>query len=187
MAPATHLLLGWLTAETCPILPARDRFWIAIAGVLPDADGLGLVAGLLTGSWDRAQAWFAAWHHIVLHNLLAGLVAAVAIGLWCRSWRTAGLVLASFHLHLLGDVVGSRGPDGYDWPIPYLAPFHGWQWTWDGQWALNAWPNTLITLIAIVVSLVLAVRRGRWITELLSRRLDVAVVAVLRRRLTRTG
>ncbi len=27
------------------------------------------------------------------------------------------LVLFSFHLHLLGDLVGARGPDGDQWPI----------------------------------------------------------------------
>ena len=110
---------------------------------------------------------------------------AGAIGLWCRSWRTAELALVSLHIHFLGDVIGSRGPDGYQWPIPYLAPFHDWQWAWDGQWALNAWQNTVITLAAIVVSIILAVRRGRWVTEVVSARFDAAVVAVFRRRLAR--
>ena len=185
MAPASHLLIGWLTAEADPTRSRRDRFWIALAGVLPDLDGIGVVAGLLCGSWELAQRWYGEWHHAIGHNLLAALVMAGAIGLWCRSWRTAGLALVSLHIHLLGDVIGSRGPDGYQWPIPYLVPFHDWQWTWDGQWALNAWQNTVITLAAIVVSIILAVRRGRWVTEVVSARFDAAVVAVFRRRLAR--
>jgi hypothetical protein len=52
----------------------------------------------------------------------------------------------------IGDLVGSRGPAGYQWPIPYLLPFsNSWHWTWKGQWALNAWPNILITIIAVSI------------------------------------
>lgn len=35
----------------------------------------------------------------------------------------AGLAFLSFHIHLVEDTLGSRGPDGYQWPIPYLAAF----------------------------------------------------------------
>jgi len=185
MSPGSHLVLSWLVAEADSTLPRRDRFWIAMAGILPDADGVGLVLGLACGSWDLAQHWYAAWHHAIGHNLLAAVVVAVAIGAWCRSWRAGALALVTFHLHLLCDVIGSRGPDGYQWPIPYLTPFSAWGWTWDGQWPLNAWQNTVITALALGLSLVLAVRRGRWLTELLSVRWDAAVVEVLRRRLGR--
>ena len=183
MSPASHLLIGWLTAETDAQLPRRDRFWVAIAGVLPDADGLGLVAGVLCGSWDLGQRWYAEWHHIIGHNALAAVILAGGIGLWCRSWKTAGLALVSVHLHLLGDVCGSRGPDGYQWPIPYLSPFSSWEWTWEGQWMLNAWQNSAITAVGLLLSLLLALRRGRWLTELMSLRYDGLVVEVLRRRL----
>ena len=40
-----------------------------------------------------------------------------------RKLTTALLVFISFHLHLLADLVGARGPDGDQWPIPYLLPF----------------------------------------------------------------
>ena len=59
---------------------------------------------------------------------------------------TAFLVFISFHLHLLCDLIGARGPDGDQWPIPYLKPFsNAVQLTWHGQWALNAWQNFVIT------------------------------------------
>ena len=54
-------------------------------------------------------------------------------------WLTALLVFISFHLHLLCDLIGARGPDGDQWPIPYLKPFsNSVQLAWHGQWALNA-------------------------------------------------
>lgn len=154
-----------------------------MVGILPDADGVGVVLGVLTGSWERAQQWYGDWHHVLGHSLVAAVVVAVAIGCWCRAPRAAALALVTFHLHLVCDVIGSRGPDGYAWPIPYLAPFHAWEWTWDGQWALNAWPNTLITAIALVTSIILAIGRGRWMTELVSPAWDARVVEVFRRRL----
>ncbi len=185
MAPATHLLISWLVANATPGCAAperrRERFVIAAAGMLPDADGLGLVAGLLTGSWDRAQMWFSEYHHVLFHNGCTGVVAAVLAGLWCRNAVVGFACLLTFHLHLLCDVVGARGPDGYQWPIPYGVPFtNEWSWTWSGEWALNAWPNTLITAVALVTSIWLAHRRGYWFLDLFNRHYDRRVLALLR-------
>jgi inner membrane protein len=68
--------------------------------------------------------WWSAYHHVLGHNLggalvVAGLVAYLAH----RRWLCTALAVVRFHLHLLGDLVGARGPDGYPWPIPYLSPF----------------------------------------------------------------
>lgn len=84
-------------------------------------------------------AWFSTYHH-QLHNLAFGLaVAGVSFALARHRWMTGLLALLSFHLHLLEDVLGARGPDGYQWPIPYLTPFSETiEFTWQGQWALNA-------------------------------------------------
>ncbi|MCK6490580.1 MAG: metal-dependent hydrolase [Planctomycetes bacterium] len=180
MSPATHLLLSWLIAQGGR--DRRERLAITLAGVAPDADGLGLVAGLATGSLDRAQDWYHQWHHQVTHPLVAGVVMALAAWAWChRSWRVLWLALAAFHLHLLCDVAGSRGPDGDQWGIPYLAPLCSWTWTWDGQWELNAWPNFLTTLTAEAAILALAWTRGISPVELLSPGLDRRFIALLRR------
>lgn len=57
----------------------------------------------------------------------------------------------------IGRTSWSRGPDGYQWPIPYLPPFsNAWQWVWKGQWALNSPPNLLITMLAVRASFYLA-------------------------------
>ena len=96
---------------------------------------------------------------------------------------TAALVGVSFHLHLLCDLVGARGPEGEQWPIPYLLPFsRAWDLTWSGQWALNAWPNFVLTLAALAATLFWAWKRGYSPLEIFSTRADRALVAALRRR-----
>ena len=184
MAPATHLLLSWLVANVTPGCSAperrRERFAITAAGLMPDVDGWGLVAGLMTGSLDRGREWFVEYHHLLHNGLMAGGVALVA-GLWCRSVIVFVACLVTFHLHLFCDVIGAKGPDGYAWPIPYGLPFsHQWEWVWQGQWALNAWPNTLITAIALVASMWLAHRRGYWFMDLFNRHYDRRVLELLR-------
>jgi hypothetical protein len=93
------------------------------------------------------------------------------------------LASLTFHLHLLCDVVGARGPDGYQWPIPYLLPFSSSvQWTWHGQWALNAWQNMLITVAALIATFILAHRRGYSPLEMISAKVDRIVVQAIRNR-----
>jgi inner membrane protein len=100
-----------------------------------------------------------------------------------RRLLTAALVFVSFHTHLIGDLVGARGPDGEQWPIPYFAPFSQvWQWTWSGQWALNGWPNILITALFLGITLSLARTRGYSPLEMISSRANNAVVDALRKR-----
>jgi hypothetical protein len=147
MHPATHFLVSWSVAESMRLGP-RDRALVVLCGVLPDLDGLGIVAALAV-----------------------------------RRFASVGLGLVAFHLHLLGDLVGSRGPDGYQWPIPYLMPFsRNWQLTWGGQWVLNAWPNVLLTAALIGSTLYLAWKRGYSPVGMISTRADGAVVSALRAR-----
>jgi hypothetical protein len=96
---------------------------------------------------------------------------------------SAFLAFLAFHLHLLGDLVGSRGPDGYQWPIPYFFPFStDWTLTWQGQWELNAWPNILVSLLMLALTLYIAWKRGRSPLEMISLKADTALVAGLRKR-----
>jgi hypothetical protein len=90
---------------------------------VPDVDGLGIIPELLTRNSAHPLLWFSQYHHC-LHNLMFALViAAIAFVLGAQKWKTGLLALLSLHIHLFEDVLGSRGPDGYQWPIPYLAPF----------------------------------------------------------------
>jgi hypothetical protein len=96
------------------------------------------------------------------------------------------LAFISFHLHLVEDLVGSRGPEGFGWPIPYLFPFtNRWTWNWSGQWALNAWPNVALTAALISVTLWMAIRWGFSPVEIFSAAADRAVVRTLRKRFQR--
>jgi inner membrane protein len=88
-----------------------------------------------------------------------------------------------FHLHLHGDLVGSRGPDDYQWPIPYLYPFSDrWKLIWAGQWELNAWPNILITALLLAATIYIARKKGCSPIEMVSKRADAAFVSNLRRK-----
>lgn len=183
MNPVTHLLVGWTVANTTT-LTQRERALVTMAGVIPDVDGLGMVADFLTGDSPQPLELWGKFHHVLAHNLGFGLgVGVAAFALSTRRWVTASLALLSFHLHLLGDVVGARGPDGDQWPIPYLSPFsQRWQWAWDGQWALNAWPNFVITGALLLVAFYLAWRRAVSPLEMVSSRANQAFVKTLRDR-----
>ena len=179
MSPVTHFLTGWVVANTAS-LSRRERALITLAALAPDVDGLGVIPELLTRHSAHPLLWFSQYHH-ALHNLVFAVVVAGAVfALATRGWPTALLALLAFHLHLLEDLVGSRGPDGFDWPIPYLAPFaHRYSWTWDGQWALNAWPNLGLTLLLLAITIWLARTRGISPVNLFSTKSDRAVVAAL--------
>jgi inner membrane protein len=183
MNPVSHLLIGWVTANTCD-LNRRERAAVTIAAVIPDLDGLGMIAETATKNTAHPLLWWSQYHHVLGHNVLFAVACTcAAFALTGRRWRTAALACLSFHLHLLGDIVGARGPDGDQWPIPYLWPFSdAWQLTWSGQWALNAWPNMLITGTALAVIFYLARARGFSPLEMVSTRADAVFVNALRRR-----
>jgi inner membrane protein len=184
MSPVTHFLTGWIAANASTRLEPRERAIIALASVAPDLDGIGIIPELLTATSDHPLLWYSSYHHVLCHNLAFGLV-LVLIGwmMGVRRWLTGMLVTLSFHMHLAADLIGSRSPDGYQWPILYLYPFsHSWQLAWSGQWQLNAWPNYVVTVLALSVVLTLAWKRGYSPLEMLSANADRALVRALRRR-----
>lgn len=183
MNPVTHFLLSWPLANAGKF-QRRERALITLAGVSPDFDAFGIAADWLTRGSETPLHWWDRFHHILGHNLTFGLaVATAALLISGRRWSVAGLSLLAFHLHLVCDLIGARGPDGYQWPIAYLHPFtDSWQWVWKGQWALNAWPNILITGIAIALALFLSWKRGFSPIDLFSPKLDAVIVHTLRRR-----
>ncbi|MFH1738398.1 MAG: metal-dependent hydrolase [bacterium] len=187
MHSTTHFLLSWLVADSAP-LNRRERAIVTVAGVVPDIDALGVVAELATRGSDTPLLWWSENHHVLAHNLAFGFMYAVgAFALATKRWRTALLAFLCFHLHLLCDVIGARGPDGYQWPISYLFPFsEKWQLVWDGQWALNAWPNFFITAIALALTLYLAIKRGYSPIEMVSKKADRVFVETLRKRFPQT-
>lgn len=179
----THLLAGWALANAVP-LERRDRAIVTVAGIIPDIDALGLVVEHTPLHAVIQANWFSEYHHVLAHNLGCALLIGVVSILFCRRRMVAPmLAFAAFHLHLLGDIVGSRGPDGYQWPIPYLLPFsNAWQVAWQGQWALDAWPNIALTLILLGLMFHFAWKRGYSPLEMISPRADAKVIDALRTR-----
>jgi hypothetical protein len=136
---------------------------------------------------SRALGWkqtflFQDYHHYLLHGAF-GAVLTMAL-LACFAQQKTKIVLLSlvaFHLHLLCDLVGSRGaaPDDL-WPIFYFGPFSKSSvWLWKGQWALDAWPNRLVFLGVFGWALWLGVSVGHSFLGVFSRRLDEAFVGAL--------
>lgn len=176
MHPPTHALLSWLLAEAGGLEHRRDRGLVLASGLLPDLDGLSILGG---------SECYHHWHRVLLHHGLGALGIAVVCAAAARArLRTGLLALIGAHLHFLCDYVGSAGPDGSIWPIPYLVPFDlqhpGFAPAW--QWGLASWQNVTITVLCLLGCAHLGARRGRTFLEPLSLRMDAAVVEVLRRR-----
>ncbi len=183
MNPITHGLIGWTVAAGIST-EKRDRALITLAGIIPDFDGMGIVADWLKHDPEQPLYYWSAYHHVLGHNLGMALI-VIAISTWLGKRRRQVLFLTaiSFHLHLLGDILGGRGPDGYQWPIPYLLPFSdAWQITWAGQWTLNAWPNILITVCLLMWMFYTARQKGFSPLELLSPQADRKLVSALHSR-----
>src|SRR5439155_16872889 len=113
MSPITHFLMGWAVANSVPSLAKRERAMVTWASVVPDVDGLGIIAERLTQNSHHPLTWWSDYHHVLGHNLgFAIIVGALAAIFANQRIKVTLLVLISFHLHLLADLVGARGPDG---------------------------------------------------------------------------
>jgi inner membrane protein len=183
VSPVTHFLSGWVLANAANVGSRRDRVLVTLSAVVPDVDGLGIIAEVLTRNSSHPLLWFSQYHHS-LHNLaFAVVITIVAFALARARWKTAALCFLGFHLHLFEDLLGSRGPDGDQWAIPYLAPFSSaLSLTWHGQWSLNAWPNFAITMALLGVTFYFVWARGYSPLEMVSERADRELVTTLRRR-----
>lgn len=185
MSPITHLLASWAAGEASA-LDQRDRSLLAWAGLASDLDGLGAVVDLGNRALGRPDSfWYSQFHHQLLHGIFGSVVLAAAFAFAAtRRSRVFVLVLAVTHLHFLLDFVGSRGPDAADiWPIHYLAPFsQRLTFAWEGQWALNSWPNIAFTLALITFAFYRAATAGTSPVSLFSQRGHLAFVEAVRRR-----
>lgn len=183
MSPLTHLFGSWIIgAKATDNL--RDCRLVALAGILPDADGLGLVLDLANSALGRkATHFYANYHHYLLHGAFGAVVLTLLLTCFAKQrWRVAILSLIVFHLHLMCDFIGSRGPSPEDlWPIFYFGPFDkDPMWIWKGQWRLDSWQNKLVFLALFVWAIKLALVRGDSVVGVFNRRADTVVVGVLR-------
>jgi hypothetical protein len=178
VSPVTHFLSGWVFAN-CFRLDREERALVTLACVVPDVDGLGIIPEILTRNTSYPLLWFSEYHH-ALHTFLFALVITLALLVITRRWQVALLGFLSFHLHLIEDLIGSRGPDGDQWPIPYLKPFsERMHLVWQGQWALNGWQNYAITIALLVLTIWIARRKGVSPVEIFSVKADRLVVGAL--------
>ena len=187
MHVVTHLLAGWAVAEHATESP-RDRALIAWASVVPDLDGLGLIADALAPWFGGTMQWYDRYHHALLHGLPGALLCTGLFACFAKQrLNAAAWIFVSCHLHLLGDLLGSRGgAENAIWPIRYLSPFsESLTIAWSGQWPLTSWQNTTITIVLMAYALALAVRRGYSPVGLFSARADAVFVETLKRRLAR--
>jgi inner membrane protein len=185
MSPLTHLLASWIVAAKTTDNP-RDCRLVTLAGILPDADGVGLVVDFANQAFRHTEGFvnYQRYHHWYWHGLLGAILTAVALTCFARRrGRVVLLCLLTFHLHLLCDLVGSRGPSPGDlWPIFYLGPFsRHWMWIWSGQWRLDGWQNRVITLALFFWALWLASGRDDSVVGVFNRRADAVFTKVLKK------
>ena len=185
MSPITHFLASWTIAETCG-KDRRERLWICLAGLAPDLDGLGLVVDVANNILHRGVSqYYAIYHHWLFHGMFGALVTvAIARLAGVSRWKALLLVFASFHLHLLCDLVGARGPAKYDvWVIYYLGPFtRAAKFYWMHQWPLNGWQNFLITIALLTWTFRREVVRGFSPLSVFSGKMDAVFITTLRQR-----
>lgn len=185
MSPITHFLASWSLADVTG-LRGRDRSLATWCGVLPDADGLGVLADGVNKLLGRPDSWYyGQYHHAVLHGVFAAIAIPLVFALFAtRRLRMFVVAVATIHLHYLCDLVGSRGPGLDDlWPLPYLAPFSDRLTVeWSGQWPLNAWPNVLFTILLMAFGFYRAVQGGDSPVGVFSARADRAFVQAVQSR-----
>ena len=186
MSPLTHFVGSWLVAVATTNNP-RDRTLVTLAGVLPDADGLGIVAdvtGSLIFGKESTFYYYQTYHHSLLHGWPAAIAISVLLTFFGKQkCRVLVLCLLTFHLHLLCDLVGSRGPNAGDlWPICYSEPlFRHPIWFWKHQWKLDGWQNQMIFLALFLTSLWVATKKGCSFVEVVSSKADKIFVGVLQK------
>lgn len=142
------------------------------------------VAQSLASGQEMSFHYYAKYHHLWCHGWPAAIVFSMTLAYFARDrWRVALGCLVTFHLHLLCDLLGSRGPSLADlWPICYSEPlFRHPIWFWKGQWKLDGWQNQCVFLAVFTLSFWFAVRLGYSFAEVFSKRLDSIFVSVLKK------
>ena len=173
MTPITHGLIGYLAAT--PLESKKDRFFVAAASLIPDLDGLGILVSM---------DYYAKFHHVLGHNLVfAVFISLVAAILAKNKAITPLLVFFSFHLHILGDLLGS----GAGWGVYYFWPFNRYLWEFKPpfQWELDSWQNLLVTAVCVGLIIRFSLSKNRTILEFFSSRLDKTVVDVFKKWFTK--
>lgn len=183
MNPITHALIGWTVSQRV-CTNRRDMAIVTIASIIPDLDGLGVLPDFITSGSGNPTTFYSDYHHILGHNITAAVVFSIFAALCAKEKFRVGICsLILYHLHLLCDILGSKGPDGYQWPIDYFYPFYrGLDLTWSGQWQVDAMQNIGITIVFIFLAFKQARDLGFSPLIFLSEKADLAFVETIRAR-----
>jgi len=182
MSPGSHLMLSWLASNAINV-GVRERALITFAGLSPDVNGLGLLIDICTKGGDNPTHYWGEWHHS-LHTLLFSFSVAIVVFSLASKRRltTALIAFGAFQVHLICDLIGGRGPDGYQWPIGYLRPFFDTpELAWSGQWELNAWQNIAISVLTLFAVCYVSLRNQRTPFEVGSAKMNLACLDLLRK------
>ena len=163
---------GWCVADLFDLTP-RERLFAMIAASAADLDGLGILISI---------DYYAAYHHVLGHNLLFAVITSSVLTPFCTHRSKAFfLFFALFHLHLFLDYLGS----GPEWPIYYLWPFSGLAIRNPQSWEISSWQDICAAGIFFLWLLAIAIRRGRTPLEAIMPSLDQKIVRTLKRAVTR--
>ncbi|HSI16051.1 MAG TPA: metal-dependent hydrolase [Chthoniobacter sp.] len=165
----THLMSGWCAADLLDLTP-RERLFAMIAAAVADLDGLGVVVSV---------DYYVAYHHLLGHNFLFGIIASGILTIFStHRLKAFCLYLALFHLHLVLDLLGS----GPEWGIHYLWPFSSAEIQNPRGWELFSWQNFCAAALLLAWTFVIAIRHKRTPLEVIAPSLDQKLVHILRRR-----
>jgi inner membrane protein len=183
MSPITHFMVGWVALERFQAT-TRDKALVVCAGLAPDLDGLGIVVDFATRTLGLPETdYYQSFHRMYGHGLPAALLVSALVGICgVNKIRVMLCAFISIHLHLLCDLLGSRGAGAEDiWGVFYLAPLNqAFELSWHDQWPLIGWQNLLITATLLAIIMVRATRTGYSPLALVSASADRAFVATLR-------
>jgi len=146
-----------------------------LASIAPDLDSAGLLFG-----WDVYERY----HHVLLHNLLFGVLVAAASGRWV-GLRPLPLLLVflAFLSHLVGDYFGS----GAGWGVSPYLPFSTVEYVYTLTPRDILVPSVVATAGAVVAVVVIAIRSGRTPLEFVHAGLEHAVVDAIQLRARATA
>lgn len=161
----THFLISWNLSGICDT-DRKTRIGLALCGVLPDLDGLSILAG---------REAFSMIHHSFGHCLLAILWIPLFVSYWFPDLRrprifAGGALLCA--LHILCDFYGSGGPDGSYWPVLLLWPYSSEHFYSQIQWPLHSPINIVITAVMIMWSFSQAAKNKASFFAFFSHKLD---------------
>lgn len=170
MSPVAHFLISWLSTVEI-INERRERAIVTIAGVSPDLDGIGIIPDKVLGTTDL----YIKYHHYLGHSVFSAFFIASIATIFSKTQKVTVWFLSFtlVHMHIICDIIGSKGPDGYNWPIFYLYPIYPrFELTWKYQWELISWQNQTILVVLMIICIIYAIRKEITFLEVFSKRLD---------------